>query len=103
MSTRIKPCLMIAHPSERRAPSATILIRMMVGVTIFSEGLQKVLYADELGAGRFAKIGLSAPELLAPFVSSVEMVCGALVLLGMFTQIAVVSLLGVITVAFITT
>lgn len=75
----------------------------MVGGIFLSEGLQKFLFADEVGVGRFAKIGLPAPELLAPFVGCVEMVCGVCVLLGLLTRVAAIPLLGVIAVAFLTT
>lgn len=94
---------MIDNIDSRTAPAATILIRVMVGGIFMSEGLQKFLYIDDLGAGRFAKIGLPAPDLLAPFVGSVEILCGMLVLLGLLTRLAVFPLLGVIVVAFITT
>lgn len=86
-----------------QAPPATILIRLMVGGIFLSEGLQKFLYVDEVGAGRFEKIGIPYPELLGPFVGSVEVVCGLCVLLGLLTRFAVVPLLGVISVAFLTT
>jgi uncharacterized membrane protein YphA (DoxX/SURF4 family) len=88
---------------SRSAPAATILIRVMVGAVFLAEGIQKFLYPAEVGAGRFAKIGIPQPELLAPFVGSVEIVCGTLVLLGLFTRSAVVPLLGVMAVAFVTT
>ena len=61
---------------ENGSPPATILIRLMVGVIFFAEGVQKFLYAEQVGAGRFAKIGLPSPEILAPFVVSIEMACG---------------------------
>jgi uncharacterized membrane protein YphA (DoxX/SURF4 family) len=82
---------------------ATILIRLMVGGIFLSEGVQKFLYADEVGAGRFLKIGLPSPEILAPFVGSVEMACGLCILFGLLTRLAVIPLLGVIIVAFLTT
>jgi putative oxidoreductase len=88
---------------SRSAPSAAILIRVMVGAVFLAEGIQKFLYSAEVGAGRFAKIGIPQPELLAPFVGSVEIVCGTLVLLGLFTRWAVVPLLGVMAVAFVST
>ena len=88
---------------SRSAPSATILIRVMVGAVFLTEGIQKFLYSAEVGAGRFAKIGIPQPELLAPFVGGVEIVCGTLVLLGLLTRWAVVPLLGVMAVAFVTT
>ncbi|MBA2602486.1 MAG: DoxX family protein, partial [Acidobacteria bacterium] len=72
------------------APAATVLIRIMVGAVFLTEGIQKFLYPAEVGAGRFAKIGIPQAELLGPFVGSVEIVCGTLVILGLFTRIAVV-------------
>ena len=88
---------------SRTAPTATILIRVMVGAVFLAEGIQKFLYPAEVGAGRFARIGIPQPELLAPFVGSVEIVCGTLVLLGLFTRWTVLPLLGVMAVAFVTT
>ena len=85
------------------APTATILIRVMVGAVFVAEGIQKFLYPAEVGAGRFAKIGMPQPELLGPFVGSVEIVCGTLVLVGLFTRWAVLPLIGVMAVALVTT
>jgi putative oxidoreductase len=81
----------------------TIIIRLMVGVVFLSEGIQKFLYADKLGAGRFAKIGLPNPVFLGPFVGSFEIVCGTLVLIGLFTRLAAIPLLTVMLVAIATT
>lgn len=50
----------------------TILIRLMVGTVFFSEGIQKFLFDDTLGAGRFEKIGLPSPEFLGSFVGTFE-------------------------------
>lgn len=74
------------------APRAVVLIRFAVGVIFASEGLQKFLYADARGAGRFAKIGLPAPEVMGPFVGVVESVCGALLLVGLATRLAALPL-----------
>jgi putative oxidoreductase len=40
------------------APCSTILIRLIVGGTFLSEGIQKFLFPDALGVGRFVKIGI---------------------------------------------
>ena len=56
------------------APAPVILIRLMVGAVFFTEGIQKFLYPGEVGAGRFAKIGIPNPEVMAPFVGVVEIV-----------------------------
>jgi len=68
-----------------------------------SEGIQKFLFPAQLGAGRFARIGIPSPQIMAPFVGTVEIVCGSLLLVGVFTRLAVIPLLGVILVAIATT
>jgi uncharacterized membrane protein YphA (DoxX/SURF4 family) len=82
---------------------AVILIRLLVGAVFLSEGVQKFLFPAALGVGRFAKIGLPAPGVLAPFVGGVEIVCGALVLAGLLTRLAAIPLLIDISVAIATT
>ena len=89
--------------SSSRAPAAVALIRLMVGAVFLSEGVQKFLFPDQLGAGRFAKIGLPAPEMLGPLVGSFEIVCGTLVLLGLATRLAAIPLLVIMSVAIVTT
>src|SRR6266576_1580018 len=71
------------------APAATILIRIVVGGIFLAEGIQKFLYPGDLGAGRFAKIGIPAPDKLGPLVGGVEIVCGALLLIDI--SVAIVS------------
>lgn len=85
------------------APAAVIFIRLMIGAVFLSEGIQKFLFPDQLGAGRFLKIGLPMPELLGPFVGTFEVVCGSLVLLGLLTRLAVMPLLVIMAVALTTT
>jgi uncharacterized membrane protein YphA (DoxX/SURF4 family) len=80
-----------------------ILIRLMVGAVFISEGIQKFLFSDALGVGRFAKIGIPVPWLLAPFVGCVEIACGGLLILGIRQNFSAIPLLGVISVAILTT
>jgi uncharacterized membrane protein YphA (DoxX/SURF4 family) len=68
-----------------RAAKAVLLIRILVGSVFLSEGIQKFLFPDSLGVGRFVKIGIPWPQVMAPFVSVVEIVCGALLLIGLMT------------------
>lgn len=86
-----------------RAPAATILIRLMVGGVFLSEGIQKFLLPDLIGAGRFAKIGIPYPEIMGPFVGAFEIGCGALVLLGLLTRLAAVPLIVTMIVAILST
>ena len=50
----------IRRLTRSSAPATTILIRILVGAVFFSEGIQKFLFSDALGVGRFAKIGIDA-------------------------------------------
>jgi putative oxidoreductase len=82
---------------------AVILIRILVGWVFVSEGIQKFLFPATLGWGRFAQIGIPHAHILAPVVGAVEILCGALVILGLQTRAACVPLLVVIGVAIWTT
>jgi uncharacterized membrane protein YphA (DoxX/SURF4 family) len=82
---------------------STILIRLMVGLVFLSEGIQKFLFPESLGSGRFEKIGLPYPQFLAPFVGTFEITCGLLVLLGLFTRIASIPLIIIMLVSIATT
>jgi uncharacterized membrane protein YphA (DoxX/SURF4 family) len=75
-----------------RAPAATVLVRCAVGAVFLSEGIQKFLFPDELGAGRFARIGFRWPDVLGPFVGGIEIVCGMLILAGLMTRLAAIVL-----------
>lgn len=88
---------------DTRAPREVLLIRLAVGVVFTAEGIQKFLYPDALGAGRFARIGIPAPEVMGPFVGVVETVCGALILLGLLTRLAAIPLIIDMTVALLST
>ncbi len=81
----------------------TIIIRLSVGAIFLSEGIQKFLFPDSVGAGRFAKIGLPSPEFLAPFVGTFEILCGSLILVGFFTRLASIPLITIILTAIAST
>ncbi len=85
------------------APRSVILIRLIVGAVFLSEGVQKFLFPADLGVGRFLKIGIPAPEIVAPFVGVVEIVCGALIILGLLTRLAALLLFIDISVAILST
>lgn len=86
------------------APGWLILVRLLVGLVVFfPEGIQKLAFPEILGAGRFANIGIPYPDLMGPFVGVVEIVCGALIIVGLFTRIAAIPLIIVMIVAIIST
>jgi putative oxidoreductase len=95
-------------PSMRKllstnAPGAVLLVRLVVGGIFFSEGIQKFLFPGDLGVGRFMKIGIPSPEVMAPFVGVCEILCGALLLIGLLTRVASLVLFINISVAIATT
>jgi uncharacterized membrane protein YphA (DoxX/SURF4 family) len=92
-----------ALESQNRTAWGFFLLRFLVGWVFLTEGIQKFLFPAALGAGRFAKIGIPAPQLMGPFVGLVEIVCGALLIVGLFTVFATVPLLIDIAVAIATT
>src|SRR6266496_624346 len=85
------------------APRSVILIRLIVGAVFLSEGIQKFLFANDLGVGRFVKIGIPAPQIMAPFVGIIEIVCGTLIILGLLTRLATIPLIIDMLVAIATT
>jgi putative oxidoreductase len=71
-----------------------ILIRLLVGLVVFfPEGIQKLVFPDILGAGRFLRIGIPYPDIMGPFVGVVETICGALIIVGLFTRLASIPLI----------
>lgn len=67
------------------------------------EGIQKFLFPAALGVGRFAKIGIPNPTVMAPFVGVIEIVCGALLLAGLLTRLAAIPLIVDMVVAIAST
>jgi uncharacterized membrane protein YphA (DoxX/SURF4 family) len=85
------------------APASVLLVRLAVGGVFLAEGIQKFLFPNDLGVGRFIKIGIPAPEVMGPFVGMVETTCGALIILGLLTRLATIPLIIDMCVALIST
>ena len=81
----------------------SLLCRLAVGLIFLSEGIQKYLYPDVAGTGRFAKIGFSNPSFWTHFTGTFEIICSILILIGLLTRLAAIPLLIIMIVAFITT
>lgn len=81
-----------------------VLVRLQVGLIVFfPEGIQKLVFPDLLGAGRFAKIGIPYPDLMGPFVGTVETICGLLIIAGFLTRVATIPLIIIMIVALVST
>ncbi len=89
--------------SSSNDDNRTILIRLAVGLIFLTEGVQKYLFPELLGTGRFLNIGFSHPAFWAYFTGAFEIVCGLLILIGLLTRVASIPLLIVMITAFVTT
>jgi len=88
-------------PPIRKQPGI-LFVRLAVGLIFFSQGILK--YIDpNMGVLRFTKIGFPHPYFTAHFVGAFEIVCGFLVLAGLWTRLAAIPLLIVILTAIATT
>jgi uncharacterized membrane protein YphA (DoxX/SURF4 family) len=87
---------------SRSAPASIVLIRVAVGLIFATQGILKFTSAN-MGVLRFTRIGFPHPGFLAHFVGGFEIVCGILVLLGLFTRIAAIPLFIIICTAIATT
>ena len=80
----------------------TIFIRLAVGLIFLTQGILK--YTDaHMGVERFTRIGFPHPAAVAHFVGAFEILCGLLVLVGLFTRLAAFPLLIIICTALATT
>jgi putative oxidoreductase len=88
------------HPP--RGHAGIFFVRLAVGLIFFTQGILK--FSDpRMGVIRFARIGFPHPYFTAHFVGTFEVVCGFFVLLGLWSRVAAVPLLIVISTAIATT
>jgi len=86
------------------AGGPVLLIRLAVGLAVFfPEGLQKLIFPELLGPGRFAAIGFPWPDTLGNFVGVVETVCGLMIIVGLATRLAAIPLIIIMVVAIVST
>jgi len=77
------------------------LARVIVGWVFLLSGWGKLHNLEQV-TEFFASIGIPAPGIQAPFASATELVCGALLLVGLGTRLASVPLMVVMAVAIAT-
>ncbi len=80
---------------------ARLAVRIAIGLEFFGSGLGKLGRVSGL-IQFFRSLGIPGAEILAPLVASTELVCGALIAVGLATRTAAVMLCGVMTVAIVT-
>src|SRR5436189_4037880 len=83
-------------------PSTTFLLRLMAGGVFLWEGVLKFVYTNQ-GVGRFTKIGIPAPHVMATFIGGLEIVGGILLIAGFFTRLIAVPFVIEMLVAMLTT
>lgn len=87
--------------AARAKPVVVVLSRVSLGVLFAQSGWGKLHNLPKI-IDYFTSLGIPAPQIQAPFVASVELVCGVLVLVGLLTRLASIPLLCTMVVAIIT-
>jgi putative oxidoreductase len=80
---------------------ALLLARVIIGYTFITHGWDKFHHLNKV-IGFFKSLNIPVPELHAPVVAGLELVCGSLILVGLFTQVASVPLFVILVVAILT-
>jgi putative oxidoreductase len=101
MSALVSLRLVTKALAERLAFASPLLARLVIGVVFTHSGWGKLHHLDQV-ARFFESLGVPFPQLQAPFVASVELGCGALVLVGLATRFAAIPLIGTMVVALAT-
>jgi len=89
------------HPPTS-GPRATLAIRLLAGGVFFSEGILKFVYVNQ-GVGRFTKLGMPMPEVLAPAIALLEIGGGLLLMSGLLTRLISVPFIIEMVVAILST
>ena len=84
------------------APRSAILIRLMAGGVFLWEGILKFVYVNQ-GVGRFTKLGIPVPGVMAPFVAVLEIVGGILLMSGTLTRLIAIPFVIEMLVAMLST
>lgn len=83
------------------SPFAMLLARVSTGYIFVETGWGKLHNLERI-TEFFTQLGIPFANIQAPFVASVELVAGAMILVGLFARAASVPLIGTMVVAIIT-
>ena len=81
----------------------SLIPRLVVGLVFLSEGIQKYIMPEVVGAGRFERIGFENYEFLAYFVATFEILCGILLLAGFVVRLSSIPILIIMFTAIVST
>lgn len=81
----------------------SLIPRIVVGLVFLSEGIQKYIMPEVVGAGRFERIGFENYEFLAYFVATFEILCGILLLAGFVVRLSSIPILIIMITAIVST
>lgn len=87
--------------AAKLSPFALLIARFSVGWMFAQTGWGKLHNLEQV-AQFFQSLGIPFANLQAPFVASVEFVCGVMILAGLFTRLASIPLMATMVVAIIT-
>ena len=90
--------LLPAQIASYFAWAGPLIMRLIVGYTFMLAGWGKLTHLEQV-TENFAGWGIPFPNILTPFVSAVECVGGAMLILGLFTRIPAAMLAVVMLVA----
>ncbi len=82
---------------------ATLIVRIVLGYVFLVAGLQKFIFPDDMGPGRFEEMGYSFPAFTAYFVGFFETAGAILILVGLATRFAAVPIIIIMLTAIVTT
>ncbi|MGA3089708.1 MAG: DoxX family protein [Terriglobales bacterium] len=86
----------------KAGPRSVLLVRIAVGLIFLTQGILKYLDPN-MGVVRFTRIGFPHPYFTAHFVGTFEILCGFLLLIGLWTRLVSIPLFVIITTAIATT
>jgi putative oxidoreductase len=92
---------MLNQRLERLAFLPPLLARLALGVVFVQSGWGK-LHSLGRVTTYFTELGIPFASIQAPFVATIELVCGALLLVGLGTRLAALPLAGTMVVAIVT-
>lgn len=75
--------------------------RLTIGWVFLQSGWGKLTNLQKV-VGFFTELGIPAPQFQAPLAATAEFLCGALILIGLFTRVATLPLIVTMTVATLT-